>query len=93
MDARELNSHVRYTGMEVDARAILLKDNLATAEDVAMMTSLDVFDRLLEKYEVVMCESERILLIDTITCKNFRNGYTEAFNPERDARFRPAGNG
>ena len=64
MDARELNSHVRYTGMEVDARSILLKDNLATAEDVAMMTSLDVFDRLLEKYEVVMCESERILLID-----------------------------
>ena len=48
MDARELNSHVMYTGMERDARAILLKDNLAAADDVAMMTSLDVFERLLE---------------------------------------------
>ena len=73
MDARELNSHVMYTGIEVDARAILLKDNLATAEDVAMMTSLDVFDRLLEKYEVVMCESERILLIDKKKMKEFNS--------------------
>ena len=54
MDARELNSHVRYTGMEVDERAILLKDNLATVEDVAMMTSLEVFDRLVEKYEDII---------------------------------------
>ena len=62
-----------YTGMEVDARAIILKDNLATAEEVAMMTSLDVFDRLLEKYEVVMCESERILLIDKKKMKEFNS--------------------
>ena len=71
MDARELNSHVMYTGMERDARAILLKDNLATAENVALMTSLDVFERLLEKYEVVMCERENILLIDKKKMKEF----------------------
>ena len=71
MDARELNNHVMYTGMERDARAILLKDNLATAEDVAMMTSLDVFDRLLEKYEVIVCEEEDILLIDKKKMKEF----------------------
>ena len=71
MDARELNSHVMYTGMERDARAILLKDNLATAEDVALMTSLDVFERLLEKYEVVMCERESILLIDKKKMEEF----------------------
>ena len=71
MDARELNSHVVYTGMERDARAILLKDNLAAAEDVALMTSLDVFERLLEKYEVVMCERENILLIDKKKMKEF----------------------
>ena len=71
MDARELNSHVRYTGMERDARAILLNDNLATAEDVAMMTSLDVFDRLLEKYEVIMCEEQDILLIDKKKIEEF----------------------
>ena len=71
MDARELNSHVRYAGMERDARAILLKDNLATVEDVAMMTSLDVFDRLLEKYEVIMCEEQDILLIDKKKIEEF----------------------
>ena len=71
MDARELNSHVRYTGMERDARAILLNDNLATTEDVAMMTSLDVFDRLLEKYEVIMCEEQDILLIDKKKMEEF----------------------
>ena len=73
MDARELNSHVRYTGVERDARAILLNDNLATAEDVAMMTSLDVFDRLLEKYEVIMCEEQDILLIDKKKMKEFNS--------------------
>ena len=73
MDARELNSHVRYTVMERDARAILLNDNLATAEDVAMMTSLDVFDRLLEKYEVIMCEEQDILLIDKKKMKEFNS--------------------
>ena len=71
MDARELNNHVMYAGMERDARAILLKDNLATAEDVALMTSLDVFERLLEKYEVIVCEEEDILLIDKKKMKEF----------------------
>ena len=73
MDERELNSHVMYTGMERDARAILLKDNLATVEDVALMTSLDVFDRLLEKYEVIMCEEQDILLIDKKKMEEFNS--------------------
>ena len=73
MDARELNSHVMYTGMERDARAIILKDNLATVEDVALMASLDVFDRLLKKYEVVMCEQEDILLIDKKKMEEFKD--------------------
>ena len=71
MNARELNNHVMYAGMERDARAILLKDNLATAEDVAMMTSLDVFERLLEKYEVIVCEEQDILLIDKKKMEEF----------------------
>ena len=71
MDSRELNSRIRYAGMERDARAILLKDNLATVEDVAIMASLDVFDRLLEKYEVIMCEQEDILLIDKKKMEEF----------------------
>ena len=73
MNARELNNHVMYAGMERDARAILLKDSLATAEDVALMTSIDVFERLLEKYEVIMCEQENIMLIDKKKMKEFNS--------------------
>ena len=57
----------------MDAREILLKDNHATVEDVAMMTSIDVFDRLLEKYEVIMCEEQDILLIDKKKMKEFNS--------------------
>ena len=73
MNARELNNHVMYAGMERDARAILLKDSLATAEDVALMTSIDVFERLLEKYEVITCEQENIMLIDKKKMKEFNS--------------------
>lgn len=65
MDARELyNKHINYTGMERDARKIVLKDNLAKTEDVAIMTDIEVYEILLRKYEVVMCEPEKILLIE-----------------------------
>ena len=64
MDARELyNKHINYTGMERDARKIVLKDNLAKAEEIAIMTELEVYEKLLQKYEVVMSEREEILLI------------------------------
>ena len=38
MDSRELASHINYLGMERCARKIILKDNLAKAEDIAIMT-------------------------------------------------------
>lgn len=64
MDSRELAKNINYLNMERQARKIVLKDKLATAEEVSLMTDLDVYKKLLEKYEVVMCETERILLID-----------------------------
>lgn len=73
MDARELYNHINYTGMERDARKIVLKDNLAKAEDVAIMTDIEVYEILLQKYEVVMCEQEDILLIDKKKMKEFNN--------------------
>ena len=73
MDARELYNHINYTGMERDARKIVLKDNLAKAEEVAVMANLEVYEILLQKYEVVMCESEDILLVDKEKIKEFNN--------------------
>ena len=63
MDARELASRINYSGMERCARKIVLKDNLAKAEEIAIMTELEVYEKLLQKYEVVMSEREEILLI------------------------------
>ena len=73
MDARELYNHINYTGMERDARKIVLKDNLAKAEEVAVMANLEVYEILLQKYEVVMCKSEDILLIDKEKMEEFNN--------------------
>lgn len=74
MDARELyHNHINYVGMERDARRIILKDNLAKAEEVALMTDIEVYETLLKKYEVVMCASENILLIDKENMEEFNS--------------------
>ena len=74
MDARELyNKHINYANMERDARKIVLKDNLAKTEDVAIMTDIEVYEILLQKYEVVMCEPENILLIDKEKIEEFNS--------------------
>lgn len=73
MDSRELANNISYTGMERCARRIVLKDNLAKAEDIALMTDFEVYDILLEKYEVVICASEKILLIDKEKIEEFNS--------------------
>ena len=44
--------------MEKSVRQILIKEKLATVNEIAMMTSLEVCAKLLETYEVVNCDSE-----------------------------------
>ena len=63
MDGRGLASEVNYLGQERAARKLLLKDKIATAEEIAIMTEIEVYDKLLERYEVMMAESEEILII------------------------------
>ena len=71
MDARELANRINYSGMERCARKIVLKDNLAKAEEIAVMTEIEVYEKLLQKYEVVMSEREEILLIAKEKMKEF----------------------
>ena len=73
MTARELDDNIGYAGMERCARRITLTDNLATAEDIALMTIYEVCEILLEKYEVVMCANEKILLIDKEKMEEFNS--------------------
>lgn len=63
MNARTLNDHMTYLGMERDARKVLLEEKLATADEVAVMTSIDVCEKLLETYDVVSIEKEKILVV------------------------------
>lgn len=63
MDGRGLASEVNYLGQERAARKLLLKDKIATAEEIAIMTDIEVYDKLLERYEVMMAENERILIV------------------------------
>lgn len=73
MDGRELGHYINYLGMERAARKLVLKDKLAKSEDVAVMTDIEVYSTLLQKYEVVMCEDEDILLIDKDKMQEFNN--------------------
>lgn len=73
MDARTLDTKLNYLGMERDARKILIDEKLAEAEEVAMMTSLDVCAKLLESYEVVSCEDEDITIVKKEDMKTYND--------------------
>lgn len=63
MDARTLENKMNYLGMEKDARKILIEEELAKAEEVAVMTCVEVCEKLLKTYEVVSCENEDITIV------------------------------
>lgn len=63
MDARELNNKMIYLGMERSARRILVDEKLATADEVALMTCVEVCEKLLERYEVVSFGAEDITIV------------------------------
>lgn len=71
MTGRELSDKLLYIGMEKDARRLALRDKMAPAEEIAVMSEIEVCDLIVEKYEVVMCESEDILLIPKDKMKEF----------------------
>ena len=63
MDARDLASNMSYLGMEKNARMVIINEKLATADEVALMTRVEVCDKILERYEVVSCEREGIHIV------------------------------
>lgn len=72
MDSRGLASKINYLGQERAARKLLLKDKIATAEEIAIMTDIEVYDKLLERYEVMMAENERILIVAKENVRAFK---------------------
>lgn len=63
MTGRELSDKLNYTGMETAARKLALKEKLASAEEIAMMSELDVCELLSKHYEMVFSEDENVGLV------------------------------
>lgn len=63
MTGRELRENITYLGQERAARKLLLDNKLAKAEEVAVMTDIEVYDKLLQKYKVVMISTDDIVLV------------------------------
>ena len=73
MDGRELENKMNYLGMERSARQILIDEKLAKAEEVALMTCVEVCNKLLESYEVVSCEDEDITIVKKENMKTYND--------------------
>ena len=73
MDARTLEGKMNYLGMEREARKILIDEKLAKAEEVAVMTCVEVCAKLLKTYEVVSCEDEDITIVKREDMDTYNN--------------------
>ena len=63
MTGRELSENLNYLGMSSGSRKLALKENLATAEELAVMNEGEVCDLVANEYELVYAENEEIGLV------------------------------
>lgn len=63
MVARALQEKLNYLGMERGIRKLALKDKMATAEEIATMSELDVCNLICQNYQLVYAENEKIGLV------------------------------
>lgn len=52
-----------YTGQERNARKLLIDEKIASIEEVAIMSSDEVEEKIRERYEVVAKADEEIILV------------------------------
>lgn len=63
MTGRELLDKLNYLGMERGVRELALEEKLESAEKIAVMSTLDVCELILDTYELVYSESEELGLV------------------------------
>ena len=63
MTGRELESKLNYIGMERSVRQLVVKDNLAPLEKVAVMSTLEICNLIVENYFIAFVEDEKIGLV------------------------------
>ncbi len=70
-DARDLADAINYLGQEQAARRLLIKMNTVPVEQIAVMTNLEVYKEILEKYKMVISNSENVLLVEKDKMQDF----------------------
>lgn len=63
MTGRELSDKLNYIGMGRRIRQLALDSKLATAEEMAVMSEIEVCDLIMKNYTVVYAEAEEIGLV------------------------------
>lgn len=63
MDGRELESKLNYLGMSRGVRKIALDDKLASVEELAVMSEVEVCNLVAQNYQLVYAEDEEIGLV------------------------------
>lgn len=71
MDGRELENKLNYLGMSRGIRKLALRDNLATADELAVMSEVEVCELIAQNYQLVYAESEEIGLVHNDNSKKF----------------------
>ena len=60
MDGRTLSQSLNYAGMERAVRKLAVEEKLAPAEEIAVMSELEVCDLVAKTYEMVYAEQEEV---------------------------------
>ncbi len=63
MTGNELNAKLHYLGVERDLRELALKSQLIEADKLALMSTIEVCDLVIQNYQVIFCEKETIGLV------------------------------
>ena len=63
MTGRELANKLNYLGMSRGVRKIALDDKLASAEELAVMSEVEICDLVAQNYQLVYTEDEEIGLV------------------------------
>lgn len=63
MNGRDLSDRLPYMGMIRDARKLAIKDKMATAEELALMSELEICDLIVRDYNIIISGDEKVLLI------------------------------
>lgn len=73
IDGRALESRLNYLGMERGVRKIVLDDKLASVEELAVMSQVEVCNLVAQNYQLVYAEDEEIGLVHNDKAKELFN--------------------